>query len=102
MINRSIERSEGSRRTRNLSGNRPLSALSDPDPLELLVHTGEEEVSYGYLLQPTQKSNRPENAASSGVLNASNLRHKIGEPVHTETVDFHAVKNPFISRYVCY
>ncbi|CAG7834764.1 unnamed protein product [Allacma fusca] len=44
---RSIERAEINRRTRNLSGTRPLSALSDPDPLELLVHTGEEEVSYG-------------------------------------------------------
>ena len=40
------------RRSRNASGSRPISSLSEPDPLQNLVHTSDEEVSYGYLLLP--------------------------------------------------
>lgn len=47
---------EGLKRTRNTSGSRPLSSLSEPDPLEQLLHDGDTEISYGHLLKP---SNHP-------------------------------------------
>lgn len=47
---------EGLKRNRNASGSRPLSSLSEPDPLEQLLHDGDREISYGFLLKP---SNHP-------------------------------------------
>ncbi|CAG7831931.1 unnamed protein product [Allacma fusca] len=100
---RSIERAEITRRTRNLSGNRPLSALSDPDPLELLVHTGEEEVSYGYLLTPTQKSPRPETLTVPVVTNGpAPARSKpVENTVSDAPAEIHS-KHPYVARCVSY
>lgn len=47
---------DGLKRNRNTSGSRPLSSLSEPDPLEQLLHDGDREISYGHLLKP---SNHP-------------------------------------------
>jgi len=42
------------RRARNVSGSRPISSLSEPlNPLEQLLHSGQEELSYGNLLKPS-------------------------------------------------
>jgi len=52
---RAIDKTDPLKRTRNVSGSRPISAavIDYPDPLELLVPETEEMVSYGYLLSPS-------------------------------------------------
>lgn len=96
---RAIDRGEALKRTRNSSGSRPLSALSDPvDPLEQLVQFSEEEVSYGYLLKPSNvnfKSLTP---------NPVPLRQKLGDihnlynKIHTDSTEFH-FKHPYVARF---
>jgi len=71
---RSADRTDLIRRTRNASGSRPISSLSDPDPLETLVYNCDEEVSYGYLLQPRKGyNNTGTNRAKSKDVNLEEL-----------------------------
>jgi hypothetical protein len=101
---RSLERSDP-KRARNTSGSRPLSALSDPDPLEQLVYAGDEEVSYGYLLKPSKV-----NFKSKVSNNHTSHYHQFNRPkfkdmihpiynthLHANSSEFHS-KHPYVQR----